>query len=144
MEIRLLGHDEAGVLGRLADGVFDHPVNPRWAAEFLADPTHHLAVALDSGVVVGFASAVHYNHPDKPRELWIDELGVAPEHRRQGIARGLLRALLERARSLGCTQAWVLTEPENGAARALYASMTRDEAASVMYTFNLGGAPPAE
>jgi hypothetical protein len=73
--IRLLGPGEAAVLDRVAEGVFDNPVGPRWAAEFFADPRHHLAVALDGGVVIGMASAVHYVHPDKPPQLWVNEVG---------------------------------------------------------------------
>jgi hypothetical protein len=35
--IRLLGHGEAAVLDRVAEGVFANPVDPRRAAEFFAD-----------------------------------------------------------------------------------------------------------
>ena len=76
--IRRIGPDDAAVLDRVADDVFDYPIDPRWTAEFLADRRHHLAVALDGDLVVGMASAVHYVHPDKPPELWINEVGVAP------------------------------------------------------------------
>ena len=62
-----------------------------WTAEFLADSRHHLAVAVDEGRVVGMASAVHYVHPDKPPELWINEVGVAPTHRGLGIGRAPAR-----------------------------------------------------
>jgi hypothetical protein len=43
--IRILGLEDAAVLDRVAPGVFDNAVDPRWAAEFLADSRHHLAVA---------------------------------------------------------------------------------------------------
>lgn len=142
VEIRLLGPDDRAVLDRVAPDVFDHPVAPRWAAEFLGDPRHHLAVALDEGVVVGFASGVHYIHPDKPPELWINEVGVAPTHRRQGIAARLLAALLDHGARLGCVQAWVLTSPANTAARQLYARAGGREAEelSVMVEFPLAPA----
>ena len=78
--IRILGPGDAAALDRVAEGVFDNAVDPRWTAEFLADSRHHLAVAVDDGRVVGMASAVHHVHPDKPPELWIDEVGVAPTH----------------------------------------------------------------
>ncbi|MEI9993650.1 MAG: GNAT family N-acetyltransferase [Rhizomicrobium sp.] len=122
IEIRMLGPGEEAVLARVAPGVFDHPVDPALAREFLADPRHHIAVALSDGVVVGFASGVDYIHPDKPRELWINEVGTAPSHQRQGIGRQVVAALLGRGRALGCVNAWVLTEDENAAANALYAS----------------------
>jgi ribosomal protein S18 acetylase RimI-like enzyme len=73
-------------------------------------------------LVVGFASGVHYLHPDKPPELWINEVGLAPTHRRRGLGKGLLRALLEVGRANHCTMAWVLTYRDNLAAMALYSS----------------------
>lgn len=139
MEIRLLGRGEAHVLDHVAPEVFDKPVVPRLRDEFLADARHHLVVAIDAGVVVGFASGVHYVHPDKPAELWIGELAVTPALQRHGVGRRLLGALIDHARALGCVEAWVLTEPYNQAAVALYAStgMVRTAADPVMFTVEL-------
>ena len=47
------------------------------------------------------ASAVHYVHPDKPPELWINEVAVAPTHR-SVHGRRLMEALFERGHGLGC------------------------------------------
>lgn len=137
--IRVLGPDDTAVLEQVAVDVFDNEVDPRWSAEFLADPRHHLAVALDDGQVVGMASAVHYVHPDKPPELWINEVAVAPSHRHRGIGRQLLDALFARGRTLGCQEAWVLTEQNNAAARGLYGAVGGVEAPEpvVMVTFAL-------
>ena len=137
--IRVLGSDDTAVLEQVAVDVFDNEVDPRWSAEFLADPRHHLAVALDDGQVVGMASAVHYVHPDKPPELWINEVAVAPSHHRRGIGRQLLDALFARGRTLGCQEAWVLTEQNNAAARGLYGAVGGVEAPEpvVMVTFAL-------
>lgn len=139
--LRVLGHGDAAVLHDVAPGVFDNPVDPRLTAEFLADPRHHLVVALDGTLVVGFASGVHYVHPDKPPELFVNEVGVAPAYQRRGIGRLVLRALLERARALGCTEAWLGTEVSNTAARALYAALGGEEDSEpfLLYTFTLAG-----
>ena len=138
-EIRMLGSDDAALLMRVAPGVFDHDVDSALSAEFLRDPRHHLAVALESGTVVGFASGVHYIHPDKPAELWVNEVGVAPTHQRQGLGRKLLQALFARGRELGCREAWVLTSPANGAAVRLYEAVGGIDMADppVMFTFRL-------
>ena len=120
LEIKILGADEADVLLIAAPGVFDNAVDAKLAHEFVADPHHHIAVALDNGVVVGFASAVDYIHPDKPRELWINEVGTAPTHQGQGIGKKVMAAILDHGRKLGCANAWVLTDTDNAAARALY------------------------
>jgi aminoglycoside 6'-N-acetyltransferase I len=122
VEVRILNAGEEAILAIPAPGVFDNDVDPKLAREFLADPHHHIAVALDNGVVVGFASAVDYIHPDKPRELWINEVGTAPTHQGQGIAKRVMAALLAHGKALGCTVAWVLTDKDNTAARALYKS----------------------
>ena len=62
------------------------------------------------------------DHPDKPRALFIQELGVNEEARRQGIAKALIAALRAAGRQRGCEVSWVLTEAENAAARAAYAA----------------------
>jgi ribosomal protein S18 acetylase RimI-like enzyme len=136
--VRLLGPNDLAVLARVDPEVFDEAVDPRFWAEFLADPRHHLVVALDDDVVVGMASAVHYVHPDKPPQLWINEVGVAPSHQRRGLARTMLDSLLVVGRDLGCTEAWVLTDEDNAAARAAYRSAGGEETTGVvMVTFPL-------
>ena len=139
LEIRVLESSEASVLDDDSPDVFDEAVEPNWTREFYADPRHHLAVAIDNGMVVGMASGVHYVHPDKPPELWINEVGVADSHQKQGIGKRLLAALLDHSKRLGCTQAWVLTEDDNVAAQRLYAAAGgRQEAEPpVMFTFRI-------
>jgi aminoglycoside 6'-N-acetyltransferase I len=136
--VRILGPQEADILAHVADEVFDNPVDPAITAEFLADPRHHLAVAIDGEIVVGMASAVHYVHPDKPADLWVNEVAVTPTHHRRGIGRRLVQELLARGRELGCTQAWVLTDQGNTAARGLYAAAGGAETTGVvMVEFDL-------
>jgi aminoglycoside 6'-N-acetyltransferase I len=145
VEIRLLGPRDEAALRRVAPDVFDNEVDPRLTAEFLQDPRHHLAVAVEAGTVVGFASAVHYVHPDKPPELWINEVSVAPSHQRHGIGRQLLSALFRVGDSLGCREAWVLTEQSNLVAKRLYQSAGGSEppeGAPVMFIFRLGSPAP--
>lgn len=136
--IRILRQGDEAVLARVAPGVFDDPVDAGATRKFLEDARHHLAVAVEDGMVVGFASAVHYVHPDDPRpEMWINEVGVAPTHQGRGVGKAVLRALLEVARGLGCSEAWVLTDRRNAPAMRLYSSLGAVEAPddAVMYTF---------
>jgi aminoglycoside 6'-N-acetyltransferase I len=143
VEIRILGPLDEAVLATVAPDVFDHVVQPSLAAEFLADPRHHIAVALDAGLVVGFASAVHYVHPDKPPELWVNEVGVAASHQGCGLGSQLLKALFGVGRANGCTQAWVLTDRSNAAAMRLYRRVGGVEATGeiVMFEFAFDGSP---
>jgi ribosomal protein S18 acetylase RimI-like enzyme len=120
--IRVLHSGEEAVLSRVAEEVFDNAIDPGLTREFLEDLRHHIAVAIDDGTVVGFASGVHYIHPDKGPELWINEVALSPAHRRKGIGKALLEALFEEGRKHGCRVAWVLTHRTNAAAMALYES----------------------
>lgn len=139
--IKILDNHDADILKNIDPDVFDDPIDVPRSIEFLADPRHHLGVAIDGDQVIGFVSAVHYIHPDKPRpELWINEVSVAETHRRQGLGKRLLAAMFAVGRELGCAEAWVLTDRENTAAMNLYAAVGKAEAPSdhVMFTFHLG------
>ena len=138
-EVALLEADDAGLLGRVAREVFDGPLRASLTREFLEDPRHHLVVALEAGEVVGFASAVHYVHPDKDAELWVNEVGVAPGFRGRGLAKEMLGVLFRLAESLGCREAWVLTDGENEPAKGLYRSVGGVAQDAVMFSFTLGG-----
>jgi ribosomal protein S18 acetylase RimI-like enzyme len=141
--IRLLTAADADLLAASGTDVFDHLPQPRWTAEFLADPRHHLAAAIaPGGRLVGFASGVHYLHPDQAPQLFINEVGVADDWAGQGLGRQLVEALLAHARTLGCTMAWVATQPDNHAALALYAraSGRRDPSPFVLFEFPLDAA----
>jgi ribosomal protein S18 acetylase RimI-like enzyme len=121
--IKILQAGDDNVLMNVAGGLFDNPVDARLTKEFLEDPRHHIAVAIDDGKVVAFASGVHYVHPDKPPELWVNEVSVAPTHQRRGLGKAVLRALFEEGKSHNCTAAWVLTHRGNPAGIALYSSV---------------------
>ena len=138
--IKVLRANDEALLAAIGRNVFDDALDPRATREFLTDPRHHLVVAVENGVVIGFASAVHYVHPDKlSPELWINEVGVASTHRRRGVGKSILESLLSLGRELGCAEAWVLTDRGNHAAMRLYATSGGSEAAAdqVMFTFRL-------
>jgi len=137
IEIRILADGDAAVLDNVAEDVFDNKIDPEMARRFLADSAHYIVVALEDDVVVGMASANDYLHPDKPVQFWVNEMGVAPSHQRRGIGKRLLQRMLELARELGREEAWLGTEDDNVAARALYKSLDGEEESFVMYTYEL-------
>lgn len=139
IEIRALGPGDESTLANIAADVFDHAPESDLTTEFLNDPRHHLVVALDAGRVVGFISALHYVHPDKPAELWLNEVGVAPSHQRLGVGRLMLQHMLALGRRLGCRCAWVLTHPANIPAMRLYAASggVAEAGPSVLFEFDL-------
>src|SRR3954464_3449493 len=120
IEIRQVKPGDVALFDRVAGAVFDEPVDPGRLAAYLAEPGHHMLVALHAGEVVAQVAAVIHRHPDKATELYIDEVGVTPALQRRGIARAMLDEMLSMGRSLGCEEAWVGTEPHNLAARGLY------------------------
>ena len=90
--------------------------------------------------------ATAYLHPDKPPELWINEVSLAPTHRRRGLGKSILRALFKVGQAYNCTTAWVLTDRGNTAAVALYSSVggtgaeTQPDKVVLMYTFDTSNA----
>jgi len=129
VHIKLLRSGDDAILRNVADGVFDHPVDADLTREFLADLRHHIAVAIEDGVVVGFASGVHYIHPDAHAQLWINEVSLAPTHRQRGLGKAIMNELFKAGRANGCKEAWVLSYRNNAPAMALYASVGGKEGA---------------
>lgn len=125
MAIRIvtIGKSNAHLLATVAGEVFDHPVDDARLAAFVDQPQHLLCVALHDGLVVGQARAIVHSHPDKAPDLYIDNLGIAPAYRRQGLATRLLAEIVRLGRERGCRELWVCTERDNEAARALYRSL---------------------
>jgi ribosomal protein S18 acetylase RimI-like enzyme len=129
----------------LAADVFDDPADAAATARFLGtpeapDPRNILVLARMGGRVVGFASGTVLDHPDKPRNLFVQELGVNEEAQGRGIARALLAALRAEGRARGCMVAWVLTEGDNLPARATYAATGGNETTGVvMYEWHEAG-----
>jgi aminoglycoside 6'-N-acetyltransferase I len=137
IEIRRLGPDDAGVLSRVAEDVFDAAIDPARLATFLAAPDHLLIVAVEDGLVIGQIAAVILHHPDAPDELYIDNLGVAPAWKRRGIGTRLLDAAVALGRAMDCDQAWVLTEPENLPALRFYEKSGAQGVSAVLFASRL-------
>ena len=117
--------------------VFDNPVDPEQLARFLSDGGHELVFATSGRTIVGFASGAVLLHPDKAPAFFLNEVDVAPEYRRQGIATALCRMLMGIARDLGCQGIWLATEEDNVAARALYRRLdTRETGEIVVYDWD--------
>jgi len=119
IEIRALRRGDDGAV-IAAQHLFDGPADPVATAAFLADERHVLLVAYDGDAAVGFVSGVLITHPDKGTEMFLYELGVTEERRREGIGRALVQALAKLARGRSCYGMWVAVDADNEAARATY------------------------
>ncbi len=122
--VRRLSPADVSLLTHVAPNVFDDPIVPASAETFLSDPNAVLVVALDPSkddLVIGFASATLYLHPDKTSpEMLILEAGVDDGYQRRGVGKAVMEKMLAEGGLAGCKIAWLATEPDNVAALALY------------------------
>jgi aminoglycoside 3-N-acetyltransferase I len=135
ISIRLLVPGDERVVRDLA--TYDGPGDPE---ALLADPRTLMLVAFDGGAPVGFvlAHALPRRHGDRAK-LFLYEVDVAATHRRRGIASALLERLAGHARERGIRTGFVLAEPDNGPANALYREAGgATEKVSVEWTFSYG------
>ena len=133
IETRWIDARNANMLDRVAPGVFDHAIDPQRLAVFLSNPCNWLCVALHEGLVVGMCMAVVHHHPDKPTELFLDEIGTGDDWRRQGIAKRLMQMVFDRADAEGLDEIWLGTEPDNWPARGLYEGTGAKSEPAVIY-----------
>jgi aminoglycoside 6'-N-acetyltransferase I len=116
---RMSADDEAS-FSSIAPEVFDEPVDPARLRAYLRTSGHMMVLAIEGDTIVGQCAGVIHRHPDKPTELYVDEVGTASTRRRQGIARAMLKELFAWGSELGCEEAWLGTEIDNVEANALY------------------------
>ena len=133
-EVHLITARNAHLLDTVADGVFEQPLSAGLLARYCADPAQALFVAVLDGLVVGQLKSALHRHPEKPANLFIEELSTAPELRRRGIASMLIDAAIAHAATEGCAELWLATEPENDAANALYKRLGLSGQHVVMYS----------
>ena len=131
--IKRLSTGDEPIFSRIAPDVFDEAIDAARLGAYLRTAGHMMVVALEGGLVVGQCAAVIHRHPDKPTELYVDEVGTASTHRRQGIARAMLDELFRWGRELGCEEAWLGTELDNDAANALYRGYRPVEDEAIQY-----------
>ncbi len=139
LEYKVATADDLQAMILVGDSLFDNPVKPGIAREFLEDPRHHMILAYKDQGVVGMASGLHYIHPDKDPVLFIGEVGVVDEYQNQGIGRELVKRLCEHGKTFGCKEAWVATEESNLAARKAYVASggIEDQDKIVLFEYQL-------
>jgi ribosomal protein S18 acetylase RimI-like enzyme len=130
--IRRLGAGDEDVVARLAE---DEP-----RTVLLADPATIFLAAFDEQEPVGFAFGyVLDRRHGEARMLFVYELDVNETHRRRGIATALMRELFRLGDEAGAGERFVLTEPGNDAANALYASLGGRPSTAVVFEWSPAG-----
>ncbi|MFZ5821744.1 MAG: GNAT family N-acetyltransferase, partial [Chloroflexota bacterium] len=93
--------------------------------------------AVIEGVVIGQVLAIIHRHPDKPTELYIDDLAVSETVQRRGIATRLLEELFMIGAKRGCEEVWVAAEPDDEPAKKFYSSLNLSVRKAVVFEGNL-------
>lgn len=109
----------------------------------LQDGRAGLLVAEEAGAVVGFALLyVTQNTRDLAPQLIINDVFVAAEHRRQGLARQLMTASFAWGRQHGAKHVSWQTRTTNAAAQPLYDQLAKREAGWIHYERSLDDEDP--
>jgi ribosomal protein S18 acetylase RimI-like enzyme len=104
---------------------YKKPSDLSTATRFIAERIRHsestILVAVEDGVVLGFVQLYPtFSSVSAGRIYILNDLFVADEARKRGVARLLLRAAAEFAKAAGAVRMTLQTELSNAAARALY------------------------
>jgi GNAT superfamily N-acetyltransferase len=92
-----------------------------WARILDASEPMHGFVAEQDGVLVGLTHVIlHHSTSQVPPNCYLQDLFVAPSARGQGVARRLIEAVYDFARSAGLPRVYWQTHETNATARALY------------------------
>ena len=125
MEIRRLGPGDEDVVRKLA--------TRRPHFELLEDERTVFLTAFDDGEPIAFAFGyVLPRRHGAPTMLFVSEIEVDERYRHRGIGKELMRTV---AREAGAAEGFVLTDPDNEAANALYASLGGERLDVVQWDF---------
>ncbi len=96
-----------------------------------------MIVAVCDRQVIGQVAAYIHRHADQGADIYVDNLGVTPNFQRRGVARRLVDEVMAWGKALGCHQAWIVTDIDNDAARALYVGLGATAEPIVMFSYDL-------
>jgi aminoglycoside 3-N-acetyltransferase I len=121
-----------------ASELFDEPLDPEAVRAYIADERNIFLLASDRRRAVGFLRGTALGQlKSTRRQMFLYEIGVVPEYRRRGIARELVRLLLNHCRDQNFEELFVLTDPGNEGAVTLYKSTgaTTETSADRMFVY---------
>ena len=107
-------------------------------AEMLASPAISQFVARDdgTGAIVGVSTLAVFRIPTA-RRAWIEDVITDEAARGQGVGEELTRAMLDRARELGCTTVDLTSRPSREVANRLYRRVGFEWRDTNVYRFEL-------
>ena len=116
----------AGYLVFYKESLPDVQTDLTWSRFFLDDFNLHGFVVEVNGEVVGFAHCSFTNSTwlEKP-DLYLEDLFVSPEYRRQGLGEFLIESCATFARESGARRLYWQTQRSNESAQRLYSKIAR-------------------
>ena len=123
LKLRKLGPNDAVVAQKLVERFHDSAASEAYLSRLLSDQANLLFVAEGETQVVGFVWAHWLARLRMDRQhLFVYEVEVAGDHRRQGIGTKLMQAVLAEASSEGA-DVFLFTNHSNEAAVAFYTAL---------------------
>jgi ribosomal protein S18 acetylase RimI-like enzyme len=113
------------------------PPTAEQLASIVSSPATDLFVATDDdGTVLGMATLAVFRIPTGLR-AWIEDVVVDEAGRGQGVGAALNRAMIDRARELGCVTVDLTSRPSREAANRLYQKLGFEPRETNVYRFDL-------
>jgi ribosomal protein S18 acetylase RimI-like enzyme len=145
LAVRRADQEDLATIAPLFDAYrqfYGQPSDPARASDWLRTRLQRdesvLLLAEDDGRSCGFTQLYPMFSSVRTARLWIlNDLYVADDARRKGVARRLLDAAVAFARNDGATAMMLETGRDNAAARALYRAAGWHEDASQWYSLSL-------
>lgn len=96
----------------------------------------HIAVCLEQEKIIGMATMAIYE-VISGKKAWVEDVVVASEHRKKGIGEQLMKALIEKGKSLEINTILLYSNPKREAAHKLYKRLGFTEKGSTLFSFNI-------
>jgi ribosomal protein S18 acetylase RimI-like enzyme len=114
------------------------PPTGEQVVQMLASPAIHQFLAHDDdGSIVGVATLAVFRIPTGLR-AWIEDVITDESARGQGVGEALTRAMLDRARALGCVTVDLTSRASREAANRLYQRVGFEQRDTNVWRFTLG------
>jgi ribosomal protein S18 acetylase RimI-like enzyme len=126
--------DNLAVLSNCANDVFDNQIDLARVAACVRSVDFRLFVAQYDGMVIGQVRGFIQRQPDDAPWLYIDNLGVAEEWKRKGVATRLTQRLTDWGVSHGTSLVWLGSETDNDEATGFYDALGFSGQTMVVWT----------
>ena len=104
-----------------ANALPDSTTKVTWGRFLDASEPVHALVAEEAGRLLGLAHFIRHRSTSQPGLVcYLQDLFTDPKVRGKGVGKGLIEAVYDRAKALGCRRVYWQTHETNATARRLY------------------------